>query len=94
MLSGRHFLLLSLRDMQHTQLQKIKVGASIPLPLDGFETIDMAFDRSITPPIREGGCDRCILLTQAYSRWYRRTHASCMGSHWDEHAPAKVLSTY
>jgi hypothetical protein len=51
--------------MQHAQLQEVKVSASIHLPLDGFETIDMAFDRSITPPILESSYYRRILLAQA-----------------------------
>jgi hypothetical protein len=58
----------TLRGMQHEPLQKVKVGAAIHLTLDRFETINLALDRAITPPILEGGRDRRILLAQADSK--------------------------
>jgi len=51
--------------MQHAPLQEVKVGTAIHLPLNRFETINMALDRAMTPPIPEGSRDRRILLAQA-----------------------------
>jgi hypothetical protein len=62
------FVYLLLSGMKHAKLQEVKVGASIHLPLDCFETVDMSLDRSITPGILEGSCYSRILLTQAYSK--------------------------
>ena len=42
--SGHHVLLLSLSGMGRPKLQEAKVSASIHLPFDGFETVDMPLD--------------------------------------------------
>jgi hypothetical protein len=42
------FVYLLLSGMKHAKLQEVKVGASIHLPLDWFEMVDMSLDRSIT----------------------------------------------
>jgi hypothetical protein len=41
----------SLGSPQHARSQEVKVRAPIHLPLDGFQAIDLAFDRTITPRI-------------------------------------------
>ena len=63
--SGHHMLLLALSGMKHAQLQEVKGGAAIHLPLDGFKTVDLSRDRSITPRILEGCRYSRILLAQA-----------------------------
>ena len=54
--------------MQHAQLQEIEVGAARQLPLDRFEAVDLALDRSSAPRILEG-CRYCRrLLAQAHGK--------------------------
>jgi hypothetical protein len=75
-----HTLLLLLSGMQRPKLQEIKIRASIHLPLDGFEPVDMALDRPTTPRILQSGCYRRILLTQAHGKttYFRRRTSFCL----------------
>src|SRR4051812_35642323 len=70
-----------LRSPYHACSQEVEVRTPIHLPLDGFQTIDLAFHLAVTPRVLQGRPHRLILLANANGKGAHlrdRTLLSCL----------------
>ena len=44
--------------MKNAAAKQVEFGAAVRLPLQQFQPVDLAFDRTIAPRLRQGGLNR------------------------------------